>query len=471
MSESVSRLRNISATDVYEESISFGPLDVTYAPHSAKCLQNSSKDKSKNLIDQKNAGKGRLSRSCERVATPLKKFELVPLPFKELESQDLNNIAGKVRSFSQTRIDEFFMRSGSTEWDKQGQLNSPLNRPLFRNETVADLSRSLNDSQEMTGELTVHTKELACQYSVKKKQKKKGKPKIIGGKHLTHAKPVKQSAKRSGKTFKCNQRDYELHNKYRSVSSGAYVNSGLTDESEDNNSPSGWSNNTEVSNKDAAEGLCSSALKSGPKMAQPTLELKRLQKQIEKEMAENNSSINSPEAEQSWRLMMLESQKVILQSLRNLTSEMESRKKENSDMLIQFNAAKADSSQVSKDLTVANGKIKSCEEEIEKLKKVVIRQDHELRECKNEIVQMHSTSMKNNIIIRGIVQTDKATVSCAQLVKEFFKNQLKIEEEVPVNEAFQLGKGKTPRSWWCLTTLKTKVKFSQMLRILRISLM
>ena len=52
---------------------------------------------------------------------------------------------------------------------------------------------------------------------------------------------------------------------------------------------------------------------------------------------------------------------------------------------------------------------------------------------------MESKNMKKNLLLSGIKEIEGE--NCSQVVKNFFKDKLKIEEEVQIKKAFCIGKG------------------------------
>ena len=87
------------------------------------------------------------------------------------------------------------------------------------------------------------------------------------------------------------------------------------------------------------------------------------------------------------------------------------------------------------DIAVVTDNAKFDQNEIECLKGIVIRQDQEIRECKNQIEQWQMTSLKPNLIITGIqVQQNE---NCEQLIQTFFKHTLEIQQEIRIANAYR----------------------------------
>ena len=67
---------------------------------------------------------------------------------------------------------------------------------------------------------------------------------------------------------------------------------------------------------------------------------------------------------------------------------------------------------------------------------VVIRQDKQIEHLKKQVEILQKESKKPNIFVDGLLEEGK---SCIQLVKDFFKEQMEIEANVHVSQAFRIG--------------------------------
>ena len=94
---------------------------------------------------------------------------------------------------------------------------------------------------------------------------------------------------------------------------------------------------------------------------------------------------------------------------------------------------------------------------IKLLTATVIRQDQKIAELSKEIQSLKKQSPKANIIFDGILELpdeDKDISACKQLVKDFFKEQLEIDEDtdIPIRDIYRFGRA-NPRSM--LVTLES----------------
>ena len=81
-----------------------------------------------------------------------------------------------------------------------------------------------------------------------------------------------------------------------------------------------------------------------------------------------------------------------------------------------------------------------CKLQMKELSGVVIRQDHMLRECRQDIISLKMQLMKPNLLIFGIVKKDKE--SFIDAVKNFFKNVMNITSDIPIKVAYRKGRGR-----------------------------
>ena len=92
---------------------------------------------------------------------------------------------------------------------------------------------------------------------------------------------------------------------------------------------------------------------------------------------------------------------------------------------------------------------KNREEDAFKIKLLtatVIKQEQKIDELIQELGAMKKQSRKSNIIIDGLLEADtESPTARKEIVSNFFKEQLEIEEEIEVKETFRFGKA-NPRS-------------------------
>ena len=71
---------------------------------------------------------------------------------------------------------------------------------------------------------------------------------------------------------------------------------------------------------------------------------------------------------------------------------------------------------------------------------VIINQDNKIREMNKVITQLQARSMRQNIVISGLSEIKDE--DCKQKAKEFFKENLKIKEEIDIEIAHRMGEGR-----------------------------
>ena len=83
---------------------------------------------------------------------------------------------------------------------------------------------------------------------------------------------------------------------------------------------------------------------------------------------------------------------------------------------VQVNAAKIKQVSMQQDIC------KSDHDRLQIMADVIIRQDEHIHELKNQMLQMQARSMRNNLIINGILETKDE--DCDQLAKDFISQKL-----------------------------------------------
>ena len=71
---------------------------------------------------------------------------------------------------------------------------------------------------------------------------------------------------------------------------------------------------------------------------------------------------------------------------------------------------------------------------------IVSKQDQVIKHLSSKVVDLEKQSMKNNVVITGL--NEKNDENCKLEVKEFFRLQMRIAEEVPIEVAHRIGEGK-----------------------------
>ena len=93
---------------------------------------------------------------------------------------------------------------------------------------------------------------------------------------------------------------------------------------------------------------------------------------------------------------------------------------------------------------------------IDKLADTVARQDQVISELHNKIEIMEKEKLKPNLLIKGI--QEEQDENCVELVQNFFKEKMEIDEIVGIRKAFRIGKGKNQAILATLLDSAFKVK-------------
>ena len=80
-----------------------------------------------------------------------------------------------------------------------------------------------------------------------------------------------------------------------------------------------------------------------------------------------------------------------------------------------------------------------AEHQIKTLKDLAIKQELKINELCNQITSMQAQLKKQKIIINDILE--KKDENPIQVAKNFFKNQLKIDQEIKIKDAYRMGTG------------------------------
>ena len=120
---------------------------------------------------------------------------------------------------------------------------------------------------------------------------------------------------------------------------------------------------------------------------------------------------------------------------------MTQNKDENAKVLSEFNSLKEDNTSVSTKLSMMLASLALYETKLGETQGTVVRQDQMINELKMEMENTTYQINTPNLCIGGLLQVqgqDRKT-----LVSNFFKHVLKIEQDISIDEAFRVGKGKT----------------------------
>ena len=89
--------------------------------------------------------------------------------------------------------------------------------------------------------------------------------------------------------------------------------------------------------------------------------------------------------------------------------------------------------------------IRILQDKVEIMSNLLINKEQTIEQLQERVLKLEAQNMKSNLLISGIVEQESENVT--QVVKDFFKNQLKIEEDVAIDVAFRMGKpDKTDRT-------------------------
>ena len=70
----------------------------------------------------------------------------------------------------------------------------------------------------------------------------------------------------------------------------------------------------------------------------------------------------------------------------------------------------------------------------------IAHQGHLIKELNGKVEFLETERLRPNLIVKGIKEGPEE--NCKSLIKEFFKNQMSITEEIPIKKAHRIGKGK-----------------------------
>ena len=135
-------------------------------------------------------------------------------------------------------------------------------------------------------------------------------------------------------------------------------------------------------------------------------------------------------------------------SMRKLLEELKSTwkqevvdelKADNEKVLEEVSGLKSKHDQLEKELKNAQVQLKLCQVQLNEVTGISVKQEHEIQECKENIDDLKSKAIQDLLRIEGIVPTEKENRK--QVVKTFFKEVLEIEREIPILDAYRVGKG------------------------------
>ena len=101
---------------------------------------------------------------------------------------------------------------------------------------------------------------------------------------------------------------------------------------------------------------------------------------------------------------------------------------------------KTENNQIKKDLLEVKSEVGKYKAQVQNLIGVVCKQQLVINECKGQLENIQMSSMCNNIIIRGIKESENE--NCVQLCADFFRHKMKIESPVGIANAYRISGGK-----------------------------
>ena len=133
--------------------------------------------------------------------------------------------------------------------------------------------------------------------------------------------------------------------------------------------------------------------------------------------------------EEEWKKLLQEVES-------NLTTKIEEVR---TDLSNSISTLKTEKDTLAGELKTSKVQLKVCQLQIKEMTGVIIRQDHELNECKDNIENLRIRLDDDVLKISGLIE--RKGEKCKSVVAEFFKNVMQIKGEIPLKDAFRIGKG------------------------------
>ena len=89
---------------------------------------------------------------------------------------------------------------------------------------------------------------------------------------------------------------------------------------------------------------------------------------------------------------------------------------------------------------VQRKELQFCNKKVEQLADVVSYQNHVIKELREKIDALEMDKVQGNLFFKGI--TEKKDENCVQVVKSCLKNQVELAMDIPIKNAFRVGKSK-----------------------------
>ena len=126
--------------------------------------------------------------------------------------------------------------------------------------------------------------------------------------------------------------------------------------------------------------------------------------------------------------------------VRSVHSEVQSLKDSKTDIYEQITGIQFDQEDDHEVLIIQQNELRQCQDQVALLTNIVSKYEGKITELSNKITAMEARSMHSELIITGL--QDKEKKSPLETVREFFKEQMEIEEDLNIVYVYWKGKGK-----------------------------
>ena len=137
--------------------------------------------------------------------------------------------------------------------------------------------------------------------------------------------------------------------------------------------------------------------------------------------------------ESEWK-QLLEEAKVELQT--NFTNSIAEAKR---DLETSISELREEKVKVETDLKEAKRQLKVCQLQLNETAGVCVKHDQVINECKRDIEMLKEKADRSIVKIAGLIE--KKNEDCAEIVKTFFRDVLKVTGTVPLVDTHRVGKG------------------------------
>ena len=167
--------------------------------------------------------------------------------------------------------------------------------------------------------------------------------------------------------------------------------------------------------------------------------------------SEEDSEMSEPQVPGDWAGVMSMMKGAMKEEMKKVLDEIKIELKEEwkSEMKTEIKSEitselKGESDKVNTEINHLKIQYTTCHHQLKEMQGMMIRQDVELKECKEKLEQVQFQNAKNVLKIQGIIE--KEGENCIEEVDKFFANVLKIEQKIKILDAFRMGnKGQETR--------------------------